>query len=30
MEIKNESELLNMFCDEFYSIPLMHAPFLNT
>lgn len=30
MEMKNESELLNMFCDKFYSIPLMHAPFLNT
>lgn len=30
MEIKNELELLNLFCDEFYSIPLLHAPFLNT
>lgn len=30
MEINNESELLNMFCDEFDSRPLLRTPFLNT
>lgn len=30
MEIKNESDLLNKFCDEFCGIPLLNAPFLNT
>lgn len=30
MEIKNESELLNMFCDKFSQTPWINAPFFNT
>lgn len=30
MEIKNESELLNMFCDNFSQTPWINAPFFNT
>jgi len=30
MEIKNEAELLSMFCDKSYSNPLRSAPFFNT
>lgn len=30
MKIKNEAELLSIFCDESYSNPLRHSPFFNT
>ena len=30
MKIKNEAELLNMFCDKSYSNPLRSNPFFNT
>lgn len=30
MKIKNEAELLSMFCDKSYSNPLRSAPFFNT
>ena len=30
MKIKNEAELLSMFCDKSYSNPLRSNPFFNT